>query len=263
MAVAFRNVGAVRAQPKDRGSFRLTGADLSRVATDLGFKSLSPLRGRLDVRFDFDNDLSAGSGRITLTGLKWGDSAVARDITALIVLRDGALEVVEVSGGAAGGTIRGRARVFLNNTDRNFFSIAITGAEAKRLFSIVPEIGDKVDGSVTIVVRGRIGPEMRGSGTLAMERGTVAGVTVAGLRVPFDWASAPGGYGRFAIRDATVSAGSGTATANLSVDWGVETRVDGQVKMVNVPLRTIAPGVGDFARLGNGRITGRVRSRRS
>ncbi len=244
-------------QPKDRGSFRLVGADLSRVATELGFQSLRPLRGRLDVSFDYDNDLSAGSGRIVLTGLTWGDSRVARDITAIIVLRNGVLEVADVSGGAAGGTIRGRARVFLNNTDRNFFSIAITGADAKRLFAVVPDVAELVDGSVSVVVRGRIGPEMRGSGTLTMERGTVAGVAVAGLRVPFDWATAPGGYGRFAVRDASVSAGSGTATANLTVDWGVETRVDGQVKMVNVPLRTIAPGIGEFALLGNGRITGR------
>jgi translocation and assembly module TamB len=248
---------AARAQKKDRGSFRLTGADLSRLAPELGFKSLSPLRGRLDISFDYENDLSAGSGRITFTGLQWGNSRVARDISAVIVLRNGILEVVEVSGGIAGGTVRGRARVFLNNTERNYFALTLTGADAKRLFAIVPEFGDKVDGPVTVTVRGRIGPEMRGSGTLTMDRGTVAGVTVAGLRIPFDWATAPGGYGRFAIRDASMHAGSGTATANLTAEWGVETRVDGLVKLVNVPLRTISPDIGSFALLGNGRITGR------
>jgi hypothetical protein len=246
-----------RLQPKDRGSFRLVGADLSRAAEAFGFETLRPLRGRLDITFDFDNDLENGSGRITLTGLSWGNTRVARDLTAVVLLRNGILEVADLSGAAAGGTIRGRARVYLNNTERNYFSISLNGAEAKRLFAIIPQIGGNVEGPVSIVVRGRVGREMRGQGTLTMERGTVAGVAVAGLRVPFDWATAPGGYGRFAIRDATLHAGSGTATANLTAEFGVETRVDGQVKMVNVPLRTIAPSIGDFALLGNGRITGR------
>ncbi|MBN9122079.1 MAG: hypothetical protein J0I06_23550 [Planctomycetes bacterium] len=248
----------VRAQPKDRGSFRLTGADLSRAAAELGFQALRPLSGRLDVQFDFENDLSAGSGRVTLTGLRWGDTGITRDLSAVVVLRDGALEVTEVNGLVAGGSVRGRARVLLNNTERNFFSLALTGAEAKRLFAIVPQVGEKVDGPVSITVYGRFGREVRGSGTLTMERGTVAGVTVAGLRVPFNLATAPGGYGRFTIRDASVHAGSGTATADLTAHWGTETRLDGQVKLVNVPLRTVAPGIGDFALLGNGRITGRL-----
>jgi hypothetical protein len=252
-----RAAGAERAQPKDRGTFRLTGADLSRASAELGFKSLAPLRGRLDVSFDFDNDLSTGSGRILLTGVRWGDRSVARDLVAIVELRNGFLEVVEVSGIVAGGTVRGRGRVFLKKTERNFFSLTITGAESAHLLAIVPEAAGKVDGRVAVEVSGQLGSEMRGSGALTMERGSLAGVAVSGLRVPFHWATAPGGSGRLAIRDASVHAGTGTATANLTMHWGSTAHVEGQVKLVNVPLRTLAPSIGEFALLGNGRVTGR------
>ena len=175
----------------------------------------------------------------------------------MIVLRNGILQVADVSGGLAGGSIRGRAQIRLNEADRNYFSVAIEGADAKRLLAFAPDIAEKVDGLLTIAVRGRVGREFHGSGTVTLERGTVAGVPVSGLRIPFDWATSPGGYGRFAVRAATVHAGTGSAQGDLTVEWGTEVRVDGLVKLLNVPVRTIAPGIGDNALLGNGRITGR------
>ena len=248
----------MRKQPADdRGSFRLTGADLSRVAPDFGIASLAPLRGRLDITFDYANDFSSGEGRIVLSGLKWGETSIARDISAAIVLRDGVLQLADVNGGLGGGTLRGRARVFLNNTARNYFTLAIDGADAKRLFAIVPDLASRVDGRLTIVIRGQVGRDVRASGTVTLERGTVSGVAVSGLRIPFNVAATPGGYGRLTIREAKVNAGSGTALAELTMNWGTAVRVDGQVKLVNVPIRTISPDLGDFGLLGNGRLTGR------
>src|SRR5207249_3328136 len=103
-------------QPKgpDRGSFRLTGADLSRVATDVGFRTLAPLHGRLDVSFEYENDLSAGSGTVRLTGLQWGNSPVAPELTGTLVLRDGVVQMTNLSGRVAGGELRARAQVRLH-----------------------------------------------------------------------------------------------------------------------------------------------------
>ena len=68
----------------DRGSFRLTGLDLSRVATGVGFRSLAPLGGRLDASFDFENDLSAGTGRITITRLEWGANVISQELVGFL-----------------------------------------------------------------------------------------------------------------------------------------------------------------------------------
>jgi hypothetical protein len=108
-----------------------------------------------------------------------------------------------------------------------------------------------------VVVRGRWGRETQGSGTVSFARGTVSGVPVTDLAVPFEFSTAPGGYGQLTVRDAALSAGTGRARADLTVDWGAETRIEGQVRFTDVPLRAVAPQLKQSGLFGNGRITGR------
>jgi hypothetical protein len=82
-------------------------------------------------------------------------------------------------------------------------------------------------------------------------------VQVSDLRVPFEVAMSPGGYGRLAIREAAGRAGTGRARAELTADWGYSTRLDGRILFSDVPLRTISPAIGESGLFGNGRITGR------
>lgn len=242
----------------DKGLVRLTGVDLSRLAGALGFDALKPLRGQLDLNFDFENDLSSGSGRVTLTRLEWGGSVVTQELVGVLILRDGVLQLSDVTGRVAGGQLRARGIVRLEQTQRNFFTVSLTGADAKKLLApFGADTRDLIDGPVTVTVNARFGSEMRGSGTIALPRGSVSGVQVTDLRVPFTFASAAGGYGRLAIREASVNAGSGRAQAELTLDWGSEARLDGQIRFVDVPIRTVAPSLGENALFGNGRITGR------
>jgi len=240
----------------DRGSFRLTGLDLSRVATGVGFRSLAPLGGRVDVNFDFENDLSAGSGRVTVTRLQWGRDLIAEELTGQLTLQDGLLQLPEVTGRVAGGSLRARGRVFLTDTARNYFSVSIIGADAKRLLAPL-DAGDVLEGPLTVVVRGRLGSETRASGTVTLPRGSASGVPVTDLRVPFEFATSPGGLGRLSVREASATAGSGRIRAELTADWGLETRVDGKIRFTEVPLRAVSPALGESSLFGNGRITGR------
>ncbi len=234
---------------RERGSFRLTGVDLSRLAGGMGFTVLEPLRGRLDANFDFDNDLSSGSGRVTITRLQWGGNVVAQELTGLLLLREGLLQLSEVNGRLAGGALRARGQMRFDNTKRNFFTISVIRADAKRLLTpFGGNANDLLEGSVSVVVHAQLGSETRGSGTITLPRGSVSGVQVTDLRVPFTFASAPGGYGRFVVQEASVLAGSGRARAELTLDWGREARVKGQITFTNVPLRTIVPELGENAR---------------
>lgn len=246
-----------QAEKNKGGSFQLKGLQLSRLAPGLGIESLAPLRGRVDANFEFNDNLTAGSGRVTVTNLSWNQSSFGRELTGVLILQDGMFRLSELTGRFAGGEVRAMAQVQLKDTRRNFFSVSLTGADAKRLLSSVPDMAEKIDGPVTFVARGRLGREMRGSGLISLPRGSVAGVPVADLRIPFDWNMAPGRYGRFAVREASVNTGTGKMEAALTVDWGVGARVDGQVRFLNVPLRTIVPELGMSSLFGNGRITGR------
>lgn len=205
-----QKVKAPAPTPKSaRGTLKLTGLDLSRIAIELRLPSLAPLQGRVDAAFDYDNDFSSGSGRVTVTSLTWGSTVFGRELTGVIILKEGMLSLSEFTGRFAGGELRAHAQIRLNEKARNYYSIGIHSADAKRLFSIVPELSDKLDGPVNLTIHGQLGRGMRGSGILSMPRGTAAGVAVADLRIPFDWSISAGGFGRFAIREATVNTGTG------------------------------------------------------
>src|SRR5262249_37930819 len=149
------------AQPPERGSLRVTGIDLARLAPDLHFSALAPLRGRLDVVFDFDDDLSDGSGRVIVRGLRWGNEAVSQELIGLLRFRDGLLELTDVGGSIAGGVLRARGRVRLADPTQNYFSLTINGADSARLLAPVPGLAKTVTGPLTLVVRGHLGRETR------------------------------------------------------------------------------------------------------
>src|SRR5439155_22627159 len=81
----------------DRGSLRIEGLNLARLA-DIGFGTLRPLAGTLDLTLNYANDLSDGTGRVTVRGLKWGTAAFSPDIAGVVVMRDGAVEIAELGG---------------------------------------------------------------------------------------------------------------------------------------------------------------------
>jgi hypothetical protein len=246
------------AEKDGRGSLRIEGVDLSQLAGALRSEALRPLAGRFDLDFEFDNDLSAGSGRLFARGVRWGRDEVAPEVRGVLLLRDGRLELRDLSGTVAGGVLRGRARVGIDDPTRNFFSVTLDRADGRRLTAPVPGMADLLTGDLSVTVRGRVGREVRGSGVVSVGRGTVAGVAVNDLRLPFDYAATPGGYGRLAVRGAATRAGTGRATADLTVEWGGGgARVDGQARFIDVPLAAVSPTIGESAFFGAGRLTGR------
>ncbi|MFO0798090.1 MAG: AsmA-like C-terminal region-containing protein [Gemmataceae bacterium] len=246
-------------EPKGpRGSARLSNLDLSRLAGALGADALRPLQGRVDATFDYANDLSAGSGRVGVRGLRWGAEATADDIDAVLLLNDGTLELRDLRGYMAGGVLRGRARVNVDEPGRNFVSLTLDRANAARLLAPFGEGGAALDGSVSLVVRGSFGRASRLTGSVTLDRGTVGGAGVVGLRVPFEVTAGAAG-GRLTVREATALAGSGRTTGAVTVDWGVGpgVQVNGRVQLLDVPVRALAPGLGDNAFVGSGKLTGR------
>ncbi|MDB5311059.1 MAG: putative assembly protein [Gemmataceae bacterium] len=242
----------------ERGSLRITDVDLAQLAGALKTDSLKPLRGRVDVTFDFENDLSSGAGRVAVRGLGWGDESAGQELTGVILLGDGMLELRDLTGSIARGYLRARGRVRLDHPARNFLSVSIDRADAARLLAPVPGFAGVVTGEVSVVIRGTVGREMHGSGSVTIARGTLGGVEVAELHVPFDYSTAPGGYGRIAVREASTRAGTGRATADLTVEWGVGMRVGGQVRFIDVPVRALSRSLAENSFIGTGRLTGRV-----
>ncbi len=259
--VKGRYPGKQNPPPKDGakagpGSVRVQNIDLSRLGAALHVDQLRPLAGRVDLTFDYENDLSAGSGRVSVRGLRWGDEATADDVSGVLLLRDGYFELRDLSGYIAGGVVRGRARVKVDDPARNFVSLTLDRADAKRLAAPFGEF--EVVGNVSAVVRGNIGRSTRLTGTVSLDRGTVGGAALVGLRVPFEVTAGSAG-GHLTVRELTAQAGAGRTAGGITVDWGggPGVRVGGQVRLIDVPIRALAPGLGENAFVGTGRVTGR------
>ncbi|HEY3787999.1 MAG TPA: hypothetical protein VGL71_04050, partial [Urbifossiella sp.] len=239
-----------------RGSLRLTDLNLAQLGSELKMRALAPLRGRLDLTFDFDNDLANGAGRIVVRDFGWGDNEIAHDISGLILLRDRTLEVRDFAGMIARGVLKARARVNVDNPARNFVVFSIDRADAARLLAPIPQLKGQATGEISMTLRGTVGRSIHGSGVVSIANGTIAGAEVEELRVPFDY-SVGTASGRIAIHDAVTRAGSGRLTSSITVDWGSGTRLVGQVKFLDLPLKAISPAIGKNSFLGNGKITGR------
>jgi hypothetical protein len=238
----------------DRGTLRIRGMDLRQLADVFKAEALRPLRGRVDVTLNYNDDLADGSGRVSVSSLRWANDPVATDLVGVLRVRDGTLTLTDFGGGFAGGTLRGRARVNMSDPGRNFFLVTVDRADARRLFAPAPGLADAATGSVSVVLRGRMGAETRGSGEIAFDRGTLFGLDATALRVPFDWALGTGGSGRLTVREGFAIVGHGRLTGQATYDWGVTGRLSGQVRFSDVRLQNV---LGDSRLFGSGRITGR------
>ena len=240
----------------DKGSFRLTGLDLARVAPDVGLRSLAPLRGRVDATFSFENDLSAGAGRVIIRDLQWGSATASREPHRNTGTPRWTTGTDRRGRHPGGRNCASAGRLNVTEPERNFFRWCSMAQDARLLFAPIPEISSVLEGRVTIVLaptgardaRFRIAGVTSWDGLGRSRYGSAHSLRM-GHRAGRLWAGLHSrGRG---------SSGIGSGRANVTVEWGVEARVTGLIRFAEVPLRTLAPSLDENALLGNGRITGR------
>lgn len=253
---SFEVNGQYPEQKDENGSLRLRGIDLARLTEALQLRAV-PLRGRVDLAFDFSSDLNNGTGRYTFRGLGWGRSRLISEIQGRIQLRNGLFEASDAVGPIAGGTIRARVRASLENPSRNFFRLDIERADLGRLLTAFTDRPDLIEGGASLTVRGKFWPEFRATGTLGLNRGRVAGLTATDVRVPFTFTTSAGGS-QLVIRDANGMIGNGRVTAQLESDWGAGGHLRGQVRFTNVQLGNVFTELKQSNYFGNARVTGRI-----
>jgi hypothetical protein len=247
---------AKKEEPEGKGMLSLRRIDLARLVEALQLKGV-PLKGRLDLFFEFSPDLQDGSGRYTFRGLGWGRSRFIPELGGRIRLRNGSFELVDSVGPVAGGTVRARVRASLEDPARNFFRFDVERADLGRLLQVFTDRPDLIEGGASLIVRGRLYPEFRATGSFGLTRGKVAGLTATDVRVPFTVTVRAGG-GQVTVRDATGTIGNGRVTAHLESSWGASGRLTGQVKFTNVQVGNVLADLRQSNYFGSARVTGRI-----
>ncbi len=252
---------AKKEEPKKEaasGRIRLTGLRLSRLAGDLGVPALAPLKGLVNVNVTYTFEPGAagptGGGQVEVLDLGWGTSSFGETIRAAVRVTPIAVEVPELSGRFADGTLRGRVRYNFANPRRSFYTLTLDGADAGKLLG--PFGFDAVNARVHVATRGTIGRELRGSGTASFSRGKVTGFQLAEVRLPFDWSYTPGVGGRLGVRDLGGQAAGGRVTGEATVSWGTGVQAEGRLKFVDLSFRALLGQFGQSSGLGSGRMNG-------
>lgn len=277
------------------GTFRLRGEDapsweaeaniqglrLDQLDQELGGNlGLQALRGRIDLTFraskPADERPPAGRGRLILRGLTWQGEDTAQDMRASLLLDGPRLRIREVETRLAGGTFRLALGLNFQQLERSWFRLTLASGNLARLLGPLFEPqqdsgsvrvqradtpSDRLyDGPVEVTLRGNLGRDWRGSGTVTLTRGRVAGAEVEELRLPFLFTWSPFlGSGQVTIEDSTGRLGRGHVRGGLVAQWsdnGRSLRVAGGIRFHEVELRSVFPtwGLNTLA----GRVAGRL-----
>lgn len=238
----------------DRGHVRLQKFDLSRLAKAIGIEGIKDLQGLVDVSFEYDADFANGSGRFAITGLKWARNSIAENLSGTIQLRNGLLDIRDVTGRIAGGTIRIRARYDLEDSQRNFYTITLDRLDLRRFGQLIYGRPDGNEGEMTLTIRGRPGTSNRGTVTITISSGQLNGLAISDVRIPIDW---EGGHerGQLTIREGIARIGEGRLAINAEYIYGSSSKLSGNIKFNDIRMRLLISGASSV--LGNGRMTGR------
>ncbi|QEL20849.1 hypothetical protein [Limnoglobus roseus] len=247
---------AAPAAEDKKGSLRIRNISLSRLAEALQLRGV-PLRGRIDLSFDFSDDLTEGSGRYAIRSLGYGRERLIPEFGGRVLLRNGQFELADSTGPVAGGTLRARIRASLQNPARNSFRLDIERADVSRFLTAFTTRPDLVEGGVSLTVRGKIYPDFRATGTLSLSHGRLAGLMASDVRVPFSVTARTSGV-QIVVRDATGMIGNGRVAAQFESQWGATGHLTGQVRFTNVKIGNILSDLRQSNYFGNARATGRI-----
>lgn len=238
------------------GRLNIRNISLSRLMEALQLRGV-PIRGRVDLSFEYSDDLNDGSGRYTVRGFGYGRERLVPEFSGRVLLRNGQFELADTTGPVAGGTVRARVRARLQDPARNSFRLDVERADVSRFLAAFTSRPDLVEGGVSLNVRGKLYPEFRATGTVTLAHGRIAGLTTSDLRVPFTF-TAHTGTSHLVVRDVTGTLGNGRVAGGLEWQWGLAGRLTGQLRFTNVKVGNLLSDLKTSNYFGNARATGRI-----
>jgi hypothetical protein len=252
------------AAPPDDSHLHVRGAQLGRLGEALGTRGvIDELHGRVDLDVDFRLDPSdympSGTGKLTVTRLRWGDRLIADALRSDIVLDDGEARLRNLSGEIGGGTVRGQVVFRLRDLSRSFFNVALDNADAARVLAPWPALAAGVTGSLDARLRGTMGRHWSGGGNVVLTRGKVGGVEVSDWRVPLRFDMVPvRGRAEINVDDMSAQVANGRVSGHGTLGFGSDTHMEGNLRFSGVEMRVLLRGVSESSTLGGGLASGRI-----
>ncbi len=257
------------------GRLSLQNGRLSKLGEALHLGSaLDELRGTVTLDIDYrhgPDGFPVGRGHIAVGKVRWGMTDVTDGVRADLTLNGQEVRVSGLTGGLGTGDLGGRIVFNLKDPERSHFNLTLDRAEATQVVTPLQALLTTpanaagptlppVQGALQVHLRGNLGREWRGTGTVVLTRGKVYGVDVTEWRLPVDFTYHPRhGRAQIDIRDSTAQFAQGRGTGEASFVFGAASRLEGTFRFADVDLRGLVRSAGDVGSLAAGRVTGKLK----
>ena len=221
---------------------------------------LGPLHGVVNIGLDYgtraDGQL-VGRGDWEVRGLRWRETRFVEEAIAGPLRLNGSWLRIGVSTSSFGGDVAGRAEINVRAPNRGRFELRIERVDLTRLLAPWPEYQARLRGYLGAHLRGSLGADWQGSGTVSLLGASLYGVELSEWRLPMDLSYSPlDRRGMITVHDSTLQFFVGRATAQASLAWGGDTRLDGQMHFFNVELRHLLRPGSELGHYGSGDLSG-------
>jgi len=242
--------------PPQTSHLKVTNLRLDKLAEGLGIPALASLRGALSavVFFDFDADGPSGKGWIDLVGFGWGTEKLS-NLSAFVRITPQKIELSEIGGTIANGTVRGRLVYGLGDARQRNYALHLQSVNVETL--LAPFGIKNIEGEAEVSIRGSIGREIRGTGTVLCSRAIVDGIRIENLRSSLEWAVVPGGSGQFSVRELNARIAGGRVRGDGLVRWNGAIHAEGKIDFTDVYIRGLLAQLGQSTSTISGRTSGK------
>jgi hypothetical protein len=246
------------------GWLRFERLQLSRLWETLKLTDrLGAVRGVVAISLPFRHDgadLSPiGRGQFEIRNLRWNDREVMDKLRGDLRVSGDGITLRDTNGLLGGGVLRMSMGYRFRDPARSWFDIRLSGGDWSRLALVDDERKNWLRGPVDVSLRGNLGTEWRGTGSLAMMRGKVGGVEVSEWRAPVDFSWVPtNNQGELHIRESSAQVGHGRAQLRANLRHGEGWRIEGALQLFDAGLGSLAGMLGEVTTRARGRVTGRI-----
>jgi hypothetical protein len=255
--------GAPPANPPD-GRLQVEGVRLGRLWRVYHLQdTLGPLQGAFALDLPFRHVGAdrhpEGEGRFQIANLRWDSEDIAPNLQGDVRLTREGLEVRDLTGSLTQGIARLSFLAPLEQNRGGWFTLSLLQVEASRLLLPWPSLAGRVQGPVDVALRGRLGTEWNGGGTVVFGPGRLAGIDVTEWNLPVQFAFAPRqGRGDLTVSDSYATVAHGRVLGRADVTFSDGARVDGHLRFFDVDLHTLLASAGDVGSIASGRLSGRL-----
>ena len=197
---------------------------------------------------------------VSLKAIGWNRKILSNQLIARLRIRPRLLEVHDISGTVAEGSVEGYAMLNLNDQPDGMFRMAVSGINLTK--AALPIVNDtrSIQGRASLRVDGRIGRRMTGQANLMIDSILAYGVSASHVRVPLKWTIVPAQrLVHVHTNNASLDLGGGRVNGKADVRWDGRLNLNMTAQAQQIDTRRLLASRGSLP--GGGVVSGTLRLR--